>query len=196
VLPARRETTREGSTGDCSRSAGRRASRSWSQFPEILFKTRLRRCACSSVTSRKMTGTVFQPRRRAATRRWWPPITILSSCRASTSCTNPNSRSERVSASRSWSLILRGLDGSGRSSAMGIWTICRSVGDGLPLALRGGGQQKRRHPPWGGALIRVAVLCSLYRAPGGYPLASGPAVRALRGARRGLCPACAACGRR
>ena len=84
-----------------------------------------------ALRSRKMTGTVFMPRRRAASSRWWPPMTVLSSRRASTGWTKPHSRRLRVSASSSASEIRRGFAGSGRSSS--IATCSTVIGAAAPM---------------------------------------------------------------
>jgi len=108
-------------------SASILARSSWSHSPEILLRARLRRRDCSTVRSRKMTGTVFQPRRRAATRRWWPPMTMLSSRRASTGWTKSNCLRLRVSAFISSFPMVRGLAGSGCRESIATFSIFISV---------------------------------------------------------------------
>ncbi len=110
------------------RSATSRARSSLSQSPEMRLRPRLSTRACSSVRSSQTTGTVFMPSFRAATKRWWPPITVRSSRRASTGCTKPNSRMLRVRASSWASPILRGFAGSGRSESISTSSTC------MPLA--------------------------------------------------------------
>ena len=101
------------------RSARRRARRASSQEPEILLRARFRRRACSTDRSSQMTGTEVSPSRRAAIRRWWPPMTVLSSFLARTGWTKPNWRRLRVSDSSSSSPMRRGLAGSGCSWSIG-----------------------------------------------------------------------------
>ena len=112
-------------SGIAWRSASSRARRASSKEPPILLSARLSRRACSIDRSRKQTGTVVRPRRRAATNRWWPPMTTPSSRRANTGWTKPNCRMERSRESSSSSLIRRGLAGSGWSESIGTCSIVR-----------------------------------------------------------------------
>ena len=54
------------------------------------LRARLSSLACSAGRSTRMTGTEASPSLRAASRRWWPPITDLSWELAMTGSTKPN----------------------------------------------------------------------------------------------------------
>ena len=63
------------------------------------LRARFSNLACSAGRSTRTTGTEARPSLRAASRRWCPPMTDLSSRRAMTGSTKPNLRMERVSDS-------------------------------------------------------------------------------------------------
>src|SRR5660398_292679 len=70
-----------------------------------------------------MTVTLSRPSLRAASRRWCPPMTVLSSARAITGSTSPNCRMLLVSDSSSSSESAWGWRGRG---ATGRWAPVRS----------------------------------------------------------------------
>src|SRR5438876_7085373 len=116
------ETSRSGTSWS---SDSKRASNSCSHEPAIRFRARLRTLASSAEMSRKMTGTEGAPRRRAASSRWWPPITARSSRRAMIGSTRPKFWMLRVRASSSPSEIRRGFNPFARSSVIPTCSMAR-----------------------------------------------------------------------
>lgn len=73
------------------------------------------------------------PSLRAATRRWWPPITVWSSLRAMIGSISPNSWMLRVSASSSASEMRLGLKRLGCRLPIATWLMIKVAVLMLPM---------------------------------------------------------------